>query len=200
MKLPDLSENPALWLGLRQTEALRESLNLTLNGRSLPNQRLGEPPREGMRAWLETQDVPANEEMPAESLLYETLAEGFRRGCGIHPEKLVRGDNAPSPNWVDLGAERSGAGWRNPANFLITSAFVRLLGASEQFELDVLKALFYYRPSGLLGHEEDWIEQKVEPEVIRESPQTDDKDPNKQVYQKPPLWTWLRKQAENNIE
>ena len=35
MELPDLSNNPALWLGLRQTEAIRESLNMTLNGKPI---------------------------------------------------------------------------------------------------------------------------------------------------------------------
>src|SRR5690606_23008619 len=87
-----------------------------------------------------------------------------------------------------------------PANFIITSAFVRLLGALEQFEMDVLKCLFYYRPSGMLGDEEDWLEQEVEPDVVQEVPQIDKKDPTKQIYSKPPLWTWLKKQAENNIE
>ena len=200
MELPDLSENPALWLGLRQTEALRESLNLALNGKPLPLQRVGESAVERIRRWLATQGVPAYDDIPDAPLLIHTLAEGFRAGCGIHPEMLVRGSNSPLTEWIDLGAERSGAGWKNPANFLITSAFVRLLGAAEQFELDVLKSLFYYRPSGPLGHKEDWIEQKVEPEVIREKPQIDEKDPNKQVYNKPPLWTWLKKHAENTIE
>ncbi len=200
MNLPDLSENPALWLGLRQSEAIRESLNRTLGGHSLPNQSFKDKPSQCMSAWLKTQHVPVDDGGSEDSLLHWTLSEGFRRGIGIHPEMLVRGSNAPLAEWCNLGAERSGAGWQNPANFLITSAFVRLLGASEQFEMDVLKALVYYRPSGLLGHESDWIEQKVEPDVIREVPVRDEKDSNKEVYSKPPLWTWLRKQAENNIE
>jgi len=38
MNLPDLSNRPALWLGLRQAEALREALNLSLNGKARPSE------------------------------------------------------------------------------------------------------------------------------------------------------------------
>lgn len=201
MNLPDLSKNPALWLGLRQTEAIRQSLTLTLAGKPLPNQGVRETPADCMRSWLKTQNVPALDDgVSNEPLLFLTLSQGFEQGFGISPDHLLRGGNAPFEEWNDLGAERSGTGWKNPANFLITSAFVRLLGASEQFEMDVLKALIYYRPSGLPGHESEWIEQVVERDVIREIPVPDKEDKNKLVYSKPLLWTWLRKPAENNSE
>jgi hypothetical protein len=52
----------------------------------------------------------------------------------------------------------------------------------------------------LIGHEDDQEEYKLDPAVIREEPQRDQDDPNKEIYKKPALWTWMRKQAENNVE
>jgi hypothetical protein len=189
MQLPDLSKNPALWLGLRQAESLREALKATLNGKPLRNMSAKE--------WLATQNIQAGGEFSDTQLISQALTEGFEDGFGIHPEMLVRGSNSPDPAWFNLGEERSGAGWRNPANFLITSAFVRLLGAWEQYELDVLKSLFNYRPLGLLGLEEDQDIEEAMPEVIREAPVMEG---DKLIFSKPPIWTWLRKHAENNPE
>jgi len=191
MELPDLSKNPALWLGLRQTEAIRESLKANLNGRPFRYA--------GVKEWLSSQNVEVDEALLEEQLIGNALTAGFRSAYGVHPEMLVRASNAPTPEWVSLGAERSGAGWEDPANFLITSAFVRLLGAWEQYEMDVLKALFYYRPLGLLGNEADQEIEEATPDVIREPPVVEKKK-NKLNYSKPPVWTWLKKQAENNIE
>jgi hypothetical protein len=131
------------------------------------------------------------------NLIGDALTTGFQNGYGIHPEILVRGSNAPAEEWVDLGEERSGAGWKDPANFLITSAFVRLLGAWEQYEMDVLKALFNYRPLGLLGNEADQAVVQAETAVISEVPVVDGE---RRIYSNPPVWTWLRKHAENNVE
>jgi hypothetical protein len=95
-----------------------------------------------------------------------------------------------------FGENRASAGWQNPANFVITSAFVRLLGATEQIELDILKALFYYRPSGRIeGRSNETI--RVDADIILEIPV---KELDKWVYQRPVIWTWIKKFAENNIE
>jgi hypothetical protein len=88
---------------------------------------------------------------------------------------------------TDVGVERSGAGWRKLDNFVITSAFVRVLGALERFECDVLKALFYYRPFGLLGHTTDNELRQVQGDEVWEEEVENDRD-----YKKPPLWNWLR--------
>lgn len=189
MELPDLSKKPALWLGLRQAESLREALRANLNGQPLGHL--------GVKNWLSTQGVEINDAFPDIQLIWDALGTGFQKGYGIHPEMLVRGSNTPTPEWVDLGEERSGAGWKNPANFLITSAFVRLLGAWEQYELDVLKVLFYYRPLGLLGHEADQTVVEADPSIISEKPLVDG---DKLIFCKPAVWTWLRKHAESNPE
>jgi hypothetical protein len=137
------------------------------------------------------------DDCPEPQLITHPITSGLEQRLGVRLDILVRGSNAPAEGWTYAGEERSGAGWRDPANFLITSAFVRLLGAWEQYEMDVLKALFYYRPLGLLGDEADQAVVRAEPDVVWEFPRSEgDKD----VYSKPPVWTWLRKHAENNVE
>ena len=132
------------------------------------------------------------------ALLPLSFDDAFEKAVGIALPTLVRGSNAPDGSWVNAGAERSGAGWKNPAAFIISSAMVRVLGATEQFELDVLKCLLYYRPSGLLGDSRDWVIQKVDPEVVYETPK---KLNDEQLeYVSPPLWTWMKKIAVNNTE
>jgi len=134
---------------------------------------------------------------PAPGLIWFALTEGFENGYGTHPDHLILGSDAPPGVNVDIGEERSGAGWKDPGNFLITSAFVRLLGTLERFEMDVLKALFFYRPSGLLGVEADQITITASSDVFLEEPE---KSGDSLIYRKPAVWTWLRKQAENNVE
>jgi hypothetical protein len=56
-------------------------------------------------------------------------------------------------------------------------------------ELDVLKSLFYYRPSGALGHPADQELIEVDADVAREMPLG-------KRYSKPVLWTWLKAHAE----
>ncbi len=168
---------------MRQAEAIRESIRYVLTGRIRRIDFSGTPefpgdPDDGYR-------------------VTHALDMGFEQGYGADPQQLILGSAAPAGVSADFGAERSGAGWANPSSFVITSALVRLLGASEQFEMDVLKALFYYRPSGVLGHEYDHEEIFADPEVFLEVPKGTEQAP---VYEKPPLWTWLRRHAENNVE
>lgn len=75
------------------------------------------------------------------------------------------------PDAKVIGLDRGGGGWWRGATFCITSAFIRLLGALEQIEVDVLKALLYYRPHGQpLGHESDQIDTTVDLEIVTEEP------------------------------
>lgn len=89
----------------------------------------------------------------------------------------------------DFGQERAGAGCNRLDNFIITSAFVRLLGAVETFELDMIKALLFYRPNGKTPP--DVVEYEhivVEEKVVLEEPDNDEKFVN---FKYPPLWTWI---------
>ena len=190
MRLPDISANIALYQGLRQAEAVRDALCHTLSSNVLPFRT------PTLREWLATQEVRDYGDEP--SALFSALKDGYIEGIGDDRRLVVRGSNAPSSEAADRGEERAGAGWKDPASFVITSAFVRLLGTSEQFELDVLKALFYYRPSGLLGQLVDSENIYSTEDVIFEKPAIEKDD--REVYSKPTVWTWLRKQAENNVE
>ncbi len=64
----------------------------------------------------------------------------------------------------------------------------------------MLKSLLEYRPHKLLGHPLDADYCFVECDVVCEESHADKSNPDIQVYSKPPLWTWIRKQAENNNE
>jgi len=129
-------------------------------------------------------------------MIYTAMEKGFNSLFGSPLGELARRIDSPDERLNDYAEARSGAGWQNPANFVITSAFVRLLGASEQFELDVLKSLFFYRPSGK-AVETDSKLIVVEADVMLEQPEVHGE---KRIFHKPPIWTWIRKQAENNIE
>ena len=96
-------------------------------------------------------------------------------------------------SYEDIGKSRSGIGWDNLPNFVITAAFIRLLGSMEQFELDVLKSLLYYRPNGK-SEEKFGKHILADIDVITEEPNKDGD------YRKPAIWTWMKKSAENNHE
>lgn len=190
MDKPDLSKNAVLWWGLRQTESLRESVRDGLRDNAMGN----------VREWFKKQGTPDYSDVPSALLVSHALTDGFEEGVGIHPELLVRGSNAPAQELVNAGGERSGAGWKNYPNFILTSALVRLLGAWEQFERDVLKALFYHRPSGLLGPASEQLLEEVNVDVICEKGSKKSKDSDTLHYKMPVVWTWLSKPAESRIE
>ncbi len=103
-----------------------------------------------------------------------------------------------NPDSKIIGRTRSGTAWNEGAAFCITSAFVRLLGASEQFELDVLKALLHYRPAGTApGKEDEHPVIAVEIDVLREKPRIFG---DVAYYEKPAIWTWIKRHAEGNDE
>lgn len=65
---------------------------------------------------------------------------------------------------------RSGVGWNDLPNFIITSGFVRLLGASEQYEMDAIKSLLYYRPMGRSAAPEEFAPEEATSDVLTEMP------------------------------
>lgn len=93
----------------------------------------------------------------------------------------------------DIGSERSSTGWDKLPNFITSSALIRLLGAMEQYELDVLKALLHYRPSGS-QHLGDLEFVDADLAVVTEVADNDGR------YKKPALWSWIKKPAENAVE
>ncbi len=217
---PESFSGKLVWAALRQLEALRESLTYTLDGELLFRATKEEAaelrdPEENfidgralltldkrtLPVWLRQQDLP--DYITKDHPSIATAMEGYRiHLLGPSAYKALRsGQRSAHQESEDFGSERSGAGWMRSINFCITSAFVRLLGAWEQYEVDVVKALFYYRPTGQpLGSEDEHIPIQAEESVIREQPVPEAGKSKRLVYAKPPLWTWLRTHVENNGE
>ncbi len=192
----------AVWAALRQVEALRESVAITLEEGAI--QRGRKPNREELATWISEQEVKPviltprdfeTEEQIGEDFVDLLLSmEGFlkeRYPLARAVQDEMRRINHDSP---DFGVHRSGVGYHSLPNFVITSAFVRLLGASEQFELDVLKCLLYYRPGGKTESLDGFEPVTVTSEVVTEEPGESN------AYSKPPLWAWIKQSAENNVE
>jgi hypothetical protein len=150
--------------------------------------------------WLETENLPICqpeffiERGLAGMFLNESIESIFGSLAGA---SLQEYENAfqVSREAQDHGTKRSGTGCQNPVNFILTSAFLRLAGAFEEFQKDALKALFYYRPTGLLGQPADQMEQVVQFDDVFE-PDSPENNGAKQ-YRKPVVWNWLRKQVQS---
>lgn len=192
----------AIWAALRQIEALRESVAFTLEHGAIQKNKKLDP--EKFEQWirdqgvkpviLTTRDFETGEQIGDEkvhllSSMEEFLEERYPYARAVRNEMCYTQHGG-----FDFGVHRSGVGWNNLPNFVITSAFVRLLGASEQFELDVLKSLLYYRPAGKDELVDECDVVAVTSEVLTEEPDESG------AYSKPTIWTWIKKSAENNVE
>jgi hypothetical protein len=162
--------------------------------------------REGLeREWLlQTGETPADlldSEMDSVSQVECAWAQGIFKETGAFNYGRIAAESARTTRAInpdtDHGPDRSSANWDRWDIFLTTSALVRFLATLEQFEIDTLKALFYYRPQGLGVPAEELIEEEVEERVVFEQP---DIRSNVVYYKSPPLWTWIRQSAENNIQ
>lgn len=202
-----------LWSGLRQMEALRSAffVSLTQGGacewlRSNDRADLLEwADREGIKhEWLllagESLDDIGRSKIDSVYRVGLAWALGILNDTGSDYGKIAvestRTTSVLNPD-TDYGPERSSAIWDRWDNFLTTSAMVRFMATLEQFEIDTLKALFYYRPQGLGVPADEHIDEEVEESIVFEKPES-----RSQVayYKSPPLWTWIRPSAENNNE
>lgn len=181
------------WGLLRQAEALCDSVadNLEFGAFRAFAADFGE---DDLNRWLHEHGM-GESVIPGCIHIAPSMQQYLVNHCGLR--FLKAGQRSAHPDEEDFGVERSSAGWQNLDNFIITSAFVRLLGASEKFEIDTLKALLYYRPSGGLGHALDQDIVTATSDVVTEKPTRED---NNEVFQKPALWTWVKRHAENNVE
>ena len=192
----------AIWAALRQMEALRESVAFTLeHGAIQRNKKLD---IEEFAQWIRDQgvtpviityrDFETDQETGEEKVHLLTSMEEFLEERYPYTRAVRNEMRYTQHGGFDFGVHRSGVGWNNLPNFVITSAFVRLLGASEQFEIDVLKSLLYYRPAGKDELVDECDVVVVTPEVLTEEPDESG------AYSKPTIWTWIKKSAENNVE
>jgi hypothetical protein len=183
------------WTALRQMQAIRESVASTLKGGAVDLGR-GESDKY-FDDWLKTQGVDAfyYRHMPGETLhlsLDETIKHAISTH-GVDMHRIMLASTYSRFNEPDVGSDRSSTGWDKLPNFITSSALIRVLGAMEQYELDVLKALLHYRPAGK-QHRSDEVFAEADMSVVMELPDTDGR------YAMPALWSWIRKSAENAVE
>lgn len=183
------------WVALRQTQAVRESIEFTLRGSAIALDA-GSSETEKV-AWLKRQGVePCYYRIMPEDRLELTLEETLKNAVeqyGVNMQRVQVAGTYSRFDEEDVGWERSSTGWNRLPNFITTSALIRILGAMEQYELDVLKTLLHYRPAGSQSKSElDFIDADLS--VATEPPDADNR------FAKPALWSWLRKPAENAVE
>lgn len=167
-----------LYSGLDQLHSIRDALVQCLLS-SFAKSR----DDSAMKQWFLDQGISAD---PAGAF---AIDHTFSETAGFFLEERIKRSQPPDKKLFEIGAARSGASWKDKGrNFAITSAFVRLLASEEQFEIDVLKALFFYRPTGVLGGEADQIVEEATVDVVYEAPVGKE-------YTKPRVWTWLREPA-----
>lgn len=176
-------------------QAIRESVAFTLKGGAV-DRGTGKPDKY-FDDWLKTQGVDAiyYRHMPEETL-HLSLDATIERAITTHGVDMNRIQMASSCSRFDepdVGSERSSTGWDRLPNFITSSALIRVLGAMEQYELDVLKALLHYRPAGK-QHRSDEAFTDAEMSVVMEIPDAEGR------YSMPALWSWIRKPAENAVE
>lgn len=183
------------WVALRQVEALRESVAFTLNGGAI-DRGTGKPDAY-KEDWLKSQGVePVHLNHVDEGRIVLHMLPTIEHAVAKHGVDLLRVHLAGTRSRFggdDVGFERGSTGWDRLPNFITSSALVRLLGAMEQFEIDVLKALLHYRPAGK-QHSDGSSYTVVDLAVVTEAPDEAGR------YAKPALWSWLKKSAENSVE
>ncbi len=169
--------------------------------------------------WLEENDIKSSAklEMPGNSAKYVAeshlneqqstffkvngaFASEFNQELGYPMEMVSRRDllTAYERSPVGIGGQRVGdfpLGCYFPnevANFVVASSFVRLLGAWEQFEIDVLRCLMHHRPNGMFG-------APVDNEVIVLDRERFESEIGSGSSDKG-VWKWMGKIAESRTE
>lgn len=185
-----------LWSVLQHFEALKDSVSWSIGGNALQD---ASP--EGIKKWLNEQGV---QPIPDDALhvegtrfqptlaLNSAISGQLSTRLDFSIEAIARRIDCPDQRLASIPAERAGGGWSNVANFILTSAFLRLLAATEQFEQDVLKALHYYRPNGKCESNDASLCADADV-LLEEGVENDD---GTVTYTKPADWTSIRKKAQ----
>jgi hypothetical protein len=176
-------------------QAIRESVAFTLKEGAVD--RGSGKPNEFFAEWLKAEGVePFFYRLMPEETLHLSLLSTIENAVSEHGVDMLRIQMAGTYsrfNEPDVGSDRSSTGWDRLPNFITSSALVRVLGAMEQYELDVLKALLHYRPAGK-QHSSGGQHEDADMCVVTEAPDAEGR------YAMPALWSWMRKPAENAVE
>lgn len=176
-------------------QSIRESVAFTLKEGAVD--RGAGKPDEFFAEWLKAEGVePFFYRLMPEETLELSLLSTIEHAVSEHGVDMLRVKMAGTYsrfNEPDVGSSRGSTGWDRLPNFITSSALVRVLGAMEQYELDVLKALLHYRPAGK-QHPPGEQYEDADMSVVTEVPDA------KGRYTKPALWSWMKKSAENSVE
>src|SRR5579872_4456636 len=122
----------ASYVAFRQVEALNESVCWTLGAAGVPGAAHNE--MSAVVDWIKGQgltsphmDDDAAPLMPKGGLISASMSLEFMKQVGHPLGAFAPSSASPVPDLADHGAQRAGAGWERPDNFIITSAFVRVL-------------------------------------------------------------------------
>jgi hypothetical protein len=189
---------PILGAGLNQVQALRDAVCWTVGGEALCTIEDGDVRKWLLRQGLDVLQAEAGSTPPI-ALIADAM-EKYRKqalaGEWVTSEAIS--SSLMNPGAKEFGLKRSGAGWGQGADFCISSAFVRLLGALEQFEMDVLKALLCYRSTDSpLGPNSKLKDITVELDVLAEEPKVEG---DTEYFIKPAIWTWVKPLARDNAQ
>jgi hypothetical protein len=201
--MPKAGSGFVLWTALRQIQAVREAVGDAVDAALCKSE--SRHPIEKSAFWWREQGVPeiSNTTLATSEVILKCVYEQITKDTERSEDQLYEDSAGRRFGWAgDRGGERSSAHFTSPPfTFAITSGCIRLLGALESFEMDALKALLYYRPGGYpCGPEAEFEEREVERHVVLENPRKAEKNSNDEFYEKPVIWTWIRKPAENNEE
>ncbi len=158
---------------------------------------LGEADPSAVRQWLAEQGLDSGAtdlgSRPSLSLIVSAVETYRDKTLGRQASLVAElSSSIINPRAKQVGVTRSGGGWAEGARFCIAAAFVPLLGSLEQFELDVLKSLLYYRPMGTPGPTEEWEDVVVDLEIVTEVPEVKG---GSEYFTRPAIWTWIKPKA-----
>lgn len=200
-----------LWAGLRQLESLRDAMvSNIVSGRFTMQFQGGSFDK--LESWIEEEELRLADFLNRNETLDEArsskidirsrLSLGLRQTTinlfGANYGSIVaegqRTTERIDPD-TDHGVERSSASWERSENLLTSSLLLRLMATLEQFEVDSLKALLFYRPRGYGPPSEEYEDEEANEEVVFEDPEVKDQV---EMFKYPPLWTWIRSSALDN--
>src|SRR5690348_1582025 len=117
----------AAYSAFRQIEAVHDSVLTTLGGCLVYSKTA-----EKVNQWLKGQGCDTVELDDWQTrpwfqrdMIADEMAWQFEKSVGTPLQGFALALESPSPELVDIGQERSGAGWQYPENFVTTSGFVR---------------------------------------------------------------------------
>lgn len=201
-----------LWAGLRQLEMLRTALRMSVVDGSYSLQFRGAT-FAILEQWFNEEGLQLADFLNGQTLedasssaipvsdrvnfgLMQTTNSLLGSNQGTVMSEGQRATDLIAPE-IDHGVERSSVYWSRQSNLLTSSILIRLLATLEIFEVDALKALLFYRPLGRGAPADSYQDEVVEEKIVFEVPS---REQDVDYFNYPPLWTWIKRSAEDNTD